>query len=103
MVSGRGTTETYDRGDGRVSLIPRFGGTREAAEYFAEWATDALAHERATPDEPWLVVVHPFCAGLDPHFAPFAELVQTLARELGPGAFRTLESLVPERARQAAR
>ena len=85
------------------SLIARFGGTREAKAYFAEWASDALAHERATPDEPWLGVVHPFCAGLDPHFAPFAQLVETLVRELGPGAFRTLESLLPERSQGASR
>jgi peptidoglycan-N-acetylglucosamine deacetylase len=85
------------------SLIARFGGKREAGEYFAEWASDALVHERATPDQPWLVVVHPFCAGLDPHFAAFAELVGTLARELGPGAFRTLESLVPRAVQDATR
>lgn len=84
------------------ALIARFGGNREAASYFAEWTSDALAHERATPEAPWLGVVHPFCAGLDPHFAPFAELVRTLARELGPGAFRTLESLLPASARGAA-
>jgi peptidoglycan/xylan/chitin deacetylase (PgdA/CDA1 family) len=85
------------------ALIPRFGGTRDAASYFAEWESDALAHERTTPDEPWLVVVHPFCAGLDPYFGPFASLVRSLARELGSRAFRTLESLLPVRATEGMR
>ncbi len=77
------------------ALIERFGGSQKPEAYFAAWTRDALAHERTAPDAPWLVVVHPFCAGLDPHFEPFAAFVRTLARGFGPGAFRSLGSLFP--------
>ncbi len=80
------------------ALMKRFGGTQEPEAYFADWAREALLHERARPGDPWLVVVHPFCAGLDPHFAAFSALVRELAAELEPAAFRTLGSLHPKRA-----
>jgi peptidoglycan/xylan/chitin deacetylase (PgdA/CDA1 family) len=76
------------------ALVPRLGGKRDPEAYFAEWEREALAHEAATPREPWLVVVHPFCSGLDPWFEPFARFVRTLAARLDGRAFRTLESLL---------
>jgi hypothetical protein len=76
------------------ALVPRLGGKRDPADYFGAWTREALAHEVATPREPWLVVVHPFCSGLDPWFEPFAGFVQALASKLEPRAFRTLESLL---------
>lgn len=90
----RGVPFEWKRVDA-FALIERFGGTQSADAYFAEWTREALAHEARAPHKAWLVVAHPFCAGLDPHFASFAAFVRTLARELGPGAFRTLGSLYP--------
>ena len=77
------------------ALIERFGGRQKPEPYFAEWTREALAHQTRTPDAPWLVVVHPFCAGMDPHFDAFAGFVRALAGALGPRAFRTLGSLFP--------
>lgn len=77
------------------AVYPRFGGRRDPARYFAEWQSDALAHQAAAPREPWLVVAHPFCAGMDPWFEPFAACVRGVAAAVGASAFRTLESLLP--------
>jgi peptidoglycan-N-acetylglucosamine deacetylase len=77
------------------ALIERLGGRHKPEAYFAEWTRDALAHEARDPDAPWLVVAHPFCAGLDPHFEPFAAFVRALAQALEPPAFRSLGSLFP--------
>ena len=77
------------------ALVPRFGGRRVAADYFAEWRDEALEHEAAMPREPWLAVAHPFCAGLDPHFEAFAACIRSLVQRAGADAFRTLESLLP--------
>jgi len=88
----RGVPFEWKRVDA-FALIERFGGKHKPDSYFAGWTREALAHEACSPDQPWLVVVHSFCSGLDPHFAPFAGFVRTLARELGPASFRTLESL----------
>lgn len=80
------------------ALIERFGGRQTPEAYFAGWTREALAHEASAPDAPWLVVVHPFCAGMDPHFDAFADFVRTLAKALGPSASRTLGSLFPSAA-----
>jgi peptidoglycan/xylan/chitin deacetylase (PgdA/CDA1 family) len=90
----RGVPFDWKRVDA-FALIERFGGRQVPERYFADWTHEALAHQARSPDEPWLVVVHPFCAGMDPHFAAFARFVREVAKALGPRAFRTLGSLFP--------
>lgn len=82
--------------DGAV-IHPRFGGifgTLDANAAYDNLYRLAVAHETSRPDDPWVLVVHPFTSGNRAWFG-FEDFVRRLAAEFGASHFY--------RAKEAAR
>ncbi|NHV24870.1 polysaccharide deacetylase family protein [Burkholderia sp. D-99] len=74
--------------DGAV-IHPRFGGifgTLDATAAYDKLYRLAVAHESTRPDEPWVLVVHPFTSGNRAWFA-FEDFMRRLAGEFGESRF----------------
>ncbi|KVK80462.1 hypothetical protein WS90_18030 [Burkholderia cepacia] len=74
--------------DGAV-IHPRFGGifgALDAAAAYDELYRLAVAHETTRPDEPWVLVVHPFTSGNRAWFG-FEDFMRRLAGEFGASRF----------------
>jgi peptidoglycan/xylan/chitin deacetylase (PgdA/CDA1 family) len=82
--------------DGAV-IHPRFGGifgTLDATAAYEQLYLSALAHETARPDEPWVLVVHPFTSGNRAWFG-FEQFMRRLALAFGPARFALAKDAVP--------
>jgi len=74
--------------DGAV-IQPRFGGIsgeQDAVSAYDRLHDLALEHETRRPDEPWVLVVHPFTSGNRAWFG-FENFMRRLASELGTSHF----------------
>ncbi|HIH2750623.1 polysaccharide deacetylase family protein [Burkholderia aenigmatica] len=74
--------------DGAV-IHPRFGGifgALDATAAYDKFHRLAVAHERTRPDEPWVLVVHPFTSGNRAWFG-FEDFMRRLAGEFGASRF----------------
>jgi hypothetical protein len=74
--------------DGAV-IHPRFGGifgALDAATAYDKLHELAVAHESTRPDEPWVLVVHPFTSGNRAWFG-FEDFMRSLAGEFGESRF----------------
>ncbi|HDR9586013.1 TPA: polysaccharide deacetylase family protein [Burkholderia stabilis] len=80
--------------DGAV-IHPRFGGifgALDAAAAYDKLHQLAVAHETTRPDEPWVLVVHPFTSGNRAWFG-FEDFMRRLVGEFGASSFGLAKDL----------
>jgi len=65
-----------------------FGYDTDADSAYETFYKSALEHERATPQEPWVLTVHPFVSGNRAWHA-FDKFMRRMCAEFGSSSFRT--------------
>ncbi|MBR8655659.1 polysaccharide deacetylase family protein [Achromobacter sp. Marseille-Q0513] len=90
--------------DGAV-IHPRFGGvfgTLDADAAYDHFYRLAAAHETARPDEPWVLVVHPFTSGNRAWFG-FEDFMRRLVADFGASRFALARDAATPAMRTGAR
>jgi peptidoglycan/xylan/chitin deacetylase (PgdA/CDA1 family) len=96
IVSRLKVLDTHDELIDAVLISPAFGGfmgSMDDDRAYEIFFGLAAAHERATPEKPWVFIAHPFVSG-NRAWAGLDKFLRRLHAEFGAGAFKTAREAV---------